>query len=427
LLRCKPPLAQSEVDVISRSASKFTPAKDLEGGADPTMAPGDPWKRADANAIFREELLPAVWVCEALQLGPGRPFGIWGTAGAGKTLVASALALSVASGRPLFGRFEVKRGRVLHISYDSGTRAVRKRYRQLALGLGLEWSEVDGQIETSVFPDIYLNSKGAAEAFAELCKGFDLVVIDNFRDAVPGEEENGSELAQFLKIPARISEATGCTFVYLHHMRKNQGEPTLDSGRGSGAIVAASGAIWALTGSENEPREMKLLRCADDADGWVEPFRVRLVMEPAWTFSVEESGSRAGAARENLGVGGDVRFAVLKHFETHGEWAGSVPALAKSLGKRKDAVAAVIAEMKTSGKLSDVGTYHQPRLLHMQSGPIRSESGPGPDGECDLSGPYTTPPPKGGGRTGPDNITGGRTRRRTRSSPGPDHEGEGSK
>lgn len=416
--RCKPPLSESEVEQIARSSEKYAPTKD--GG----NTSGDPWNRSGAEDIFGSELAPTEWLCEALQLGPGRPFGVWGAPGGGKTLFVMALGLAVASGKELFGAFPVKRGKVLHISYDSGTRAVRKRYRQLAEGMGIDWRELVGWIETAVFPEIYLNDPHATEKWEALCKGFALIIVDNFRDSVPGTEENSSELAVHLKTTARISDKFGCCFVYLHHTKKMGESVTVDSGRGSGAIPAASGAVWAVIGTGNAPRLIKPLRTADDSDGWPEAFSLVLT---DWRFEVCVAQPELEKPKESYqGVTGDVRMTVLKYFETHGEWQGSIPALAKSLAKRKDAVAAVIGELKTEGKLSQEGTYHAPRLVYMQSGPHLAPSGPGPDGDR-VSNPVPnlvpTHPPVGGvgDQIGPDGTTrGNRTRRPKRSGPGPD-------
>lgn len=412
--RCRPPLSDSEVEQIARSSSKY------ELKADGSK---DVWNLSHAGDVFGAELAPTEWLCEALQLGPGRPFGVWGAPGGGKTLFASAVGLAVASGADAFGAYPVKRGRVLHISYDSGTRAVRKRYRQLAIGMGLEWqATLTGQLDTAIFPEVYLNSPNASEKWEELCKGYALVILDNFRDSVPGAEENSSELAVFLKVLARISDKHGTCFLYLHHLKKIEGAPTVDSGRGSGAIAAASGAIWALTGIGSEPRQAKQLRTADDADGWAETFNLELTAE--WQYRVTEGALEPEAKTPYLGVTGDVRFAVLRHFETHGEWRGSASSLAKHLAKRKDSVLAVVADLKTSGELSDIGTYAAPHLVYVQSVPEAGNRFPGTTVVGGESVPHTLPPSVGGGRVGTDHTTPRRNRRRKGAVPGTDAGGE---
>lgn len=47
-------------------------------------------------------------------------------------------------------------------------------------------------------PSVYLTSDGAFEEFARVSEGNDLVIIDSFRAAAPGVDENDSKVRQYL-------------------------------------------------------------------------------------------------------------------------------------------------------------------------------------------------------------------------------------
>jgi hypothetical protein len=248
----------------------------LDSEARPIPRPKDPWNLARTEAVFGDPLPALNWPVPGLELGPGRPCGLWGKPGTGKTLDAQEIGLATAVGGKAFGLFQCARGKVLHISYDFGTRAVRVRYRQLANGNGYNAQDIGDNLHTAVFPSVYLNSGDAEGAFARMCAGYALVIIDCLRDALPGVDENDSTIAAFLKVLARVSEAVGCTFLYLHHTRKGETDDPIDAGRGSGGIPAGSGTIWHLTGTGTEPRKMTHIRVHDDSKGYQPPFSVEL-------------------------------------------------------------------------------------------------------------------------------------------------------
>ncbi|HWA76564.1 MAG TPA: AAA family ATPase [Polyangiaceae bacterium] len=270
---------QEPRDIPERESSPARASRETASGTDAPTS--DDWGLSNSEAIFMQVLPEPRWAVPGLELGPGRPCGLWGKPGAGKTLYAQELALAVATGSPAFGRFEVRRGRVLHVSYDFGNWAIRTRYRQLANGRGIDFGAVEGMIETAVFPNVYLNSQGAEAKFAARCNGFDLVLIDCFRDSVPGEDENDSGVARFLKSLARVSESSGSTFLYLHHTKKGDQPTDVDSGRGSGAIAAGSGTIWSVEGSGRNARTIRHVRAHDASRGFQEPFYVELVANGA--------------------------------------------------------------------------------------------------------------------------------------------------
>jgi hypothetical protein len=228
-------------------------------GAPPQGA--DSWHTYDAAWLVARPLVEHPMVCPRLEIGRGRPCGLVGAAGAGKNDVAQAIALAVATGKPVWGLAACTHGRVLHISYDLGRTSIALRYRRIANGAGISPNELAGRIEICDHPKHNLCTKGARALFAARMRGFDFVLIDNLRSAAPEGDENSSEFGAFV---ATLGEAAGdaeTTVLYLHHTGKDGG----GSGRGSSAIQANSGAIWNLA-KDGACRKLTQERQHDDSD-----------------------------------------------------------------------------------------------------------------------------------------------------------------
>lgn len=238
----------------------------------------DRWNTQRAAEIFDDPFVEPVMLVPDLDIGPGRPCGLWSAPGAGKNVTAQAIAVSVATGRKVFGRLAASHGRVLHITYDYGAMATKLRYRQLANGLGVEAGELAGRLELAPFPTLNLASPEALEAFTLKFDGFDLVVLDNLRSATGSADENASTFGTYVQILGTASEKTGATTLYLHHTKKSDdGRVDTNSGRGSGAILGASGSVWGIEVGDNESRKLVHIRAHDMAELMCEPMWLTLV------------------------------------------------------------------------------------------------------------------------------------------------------
>ncbi len=213
---------------------------------------GGPWLSTDR--IFAP-LPPPAFVVPELQIGPGRASCFAAYAGAGKTLAMQALALCVASDRPIWGWFR-HRGpmRVRHADQDQGAGTLR-RYQRLARGMGIDPGELAGRLEVSSFPALYLVDT-PDDVWLRASEGIGLMILDALRGFTPGVEENDSQIQHLLMRLAKFSEATGCAYLIAHHFGKPQqgAKPELERLRGSSGIGAALGSVFVLTGERGEPK-----------------------------------------------------------------------------------------------------------------------------------------------------------------------------
>ena len=190
-----------------------------------------------------EEDNRAKYLIPELQIGAGPTILFIGNSYVGKTAQAQAVAISVASGKLVWGRFENKRGRVLHVDGEQGSDVTWGRYRQLAKGLGLNLRHLRNWIRRKAKPPKLNKGHQPNEAaWIQMCRGYDLVIVDNLRTLTFGIDENSSEMAEIVYMLGTVSEKTGATIILIAHSSPysaKKGETV--TVRGSSAIEAAAG------------------------------------------------------------------------------------------------------------------------------------------------------------------------------------------
>lgn len=271
----------------------------------------EPFTWVDVSGIFAEPIAEPKWVVPAMEIGPGRPCGLWGLGGGGKSWDAMEIGRAVASGTKAFGFYEVSQGNVSHVSHELGLRAVRERYRRLANGNNMELEDFGDRLRICCLPKLFLNSPGAEDQYCRAFEGQSLVILDSLRRAVPGEDENSSEMSNHLDIMNRVSEKTGASFLVIHHCGKGEVTDKRLSGRGSTAIMDGSGCVWLLEGSGAGPRLMTQIRAHDDGDGECEPFYVEMQRVALPSVSFQASRAPVRLLRLDAAEMGD-RLAVSK-------------------------------------------------------------------------------------------------------------------
>jgi hypothetical protein len=190
-----------------------------------------------------------------LGIGPGAYTLLAAAGGTGKSTLAMALALAVASGERWLGRFDVRRGRVLHADGDMQGRGVTADgYRKLARGTGIALASLGDALVVNYRPPplVVMDDRRPAAnvaAWEALARGRDLLIVDSLAALVRGLiSENAAEIRLPLDALNGISERTGCTILVLHHLAKpqNQGTGGRHMIRGSGAILESSGSAFML-------------------------------------------------------------------------------------------------------------------------------------------------------------------------------------
>ncbi len=240
------------------------------GGKVVSMHRGPSIVYVDTDAIFAP-LPPTPWKVRGLHIGPGRPTLIAGYGASAKTLSAQAMALAVASGKPIWGHFEGVTGEVRHLDYEQGFHASAKRYQRLAIGMGIERADLGDRLKLCALPRVFLDDADAADAYARACEGADVVILDALRGAAPSHDENDSRIRSTLDVLTSVSERTGAAFVVLHHAGKpKDGHADARTvARGSSAIFDACGCVLLLSAGKtgSDPKRVSQVKTPADAEG----------------------------------------------------------------------------------------------------------------------------------------------------------------
>ncbi len=327
-----------------------------------------PTRLLEVSDIFAP-LPPVNWLCQALDMAPGAPVLIAGYGFAGKTVAVQDLALAVATGTVAWGRFSVRKGRVLHIDFEQGSYLTRMRYQRLARARGIDPRELDGRLTYAPLPDWYLDGDTHDE-LARLCEKVDLLIVDSFRAACPHTDENASDARIPLDRLGRVSETTGAAPVVLHHARKPvkdaQGGARM-SVRGSGALYDACGSVLVFSAEKGEPvtvaHEKARIsgRLHEDFRLWIEDVEIDGV--PSAGLRVSHLAAAPDSQQTHLERYGELKGRVLALVREKGTVAGGVNVLRVWLAARKDDVSAAVADLVAAGAIRRGGSHNEPTLI----------------------------------------------------------------
>lgn len=209
-----------------------------------------------------------VWACKALEIAPGRPTCFAGYSYSGKTLAVQSAVLAMVAGRSVFGQFPVtKPQRIRHIDYEQG-KATFRRYQRLARGHRIDPDELGGRLECCLFPELNVKSS-SDEQWMTVCQGWDVVVVDALRGLLGDLDENSSEVQTYLSRLTDISTRTGTSFLIIHHAGKGnpKDKDEREILRGSSAIFAAFGSVFAMLGKKDESKVVRQVKSHPDAVG----------------------------------------------------------------------------------------------------------------------------------------------------------------
>lgn len=271
-------------------------------------------------------LEPIDWFCEGLGIVPGRPTMFLSYPGTGKSTAGAALAVSCATGAPVFGAYPIKRGRVCMIDNEA-TRGTQRQVLRLLRGAG---AKLEPGSLVMVPRRLKLTKDEDWRWIERVYREFDLVIIDSLHASSPGLDENAVEFAESLDRLAGFSELYGRAHVVHHHAGKADPKKLGSQifGRGSSAIDGSSGAQWAITKDADGTIHWRNSRAADGAlaaaPGFVlqlqttngsEPGQEGVVLRSRPEEGAEVGGAAPGAAAGSAGGFPARVLAELKKFD----------------------------------------------------------------------------------------------------------------
>jgi hypothetical protein len=173
----------------------------------------------------------------------------------GKSLISLHLAISVASGKPLFGRYEVPiRQRVLYVNAENPDEMFLDRIRDIANGMGVTADDLDGWLFVTKESKLDLGSNTPDSVIIEQMifdNDIKLIVLDSLVSFLKGDANSAQDVRTWFDVVAREWRRTyKCASVLLHHtnkpdpkfhkkLRKKNDQEIMNSARNSGDIPAS--------------------------------------------------------------------------------------------------------------------------------------------------------------------------------------------
>lgn len=190
---------------------------------------------------------PEQWLVEEI-LDDGAFTEVVGRAKASKTWLLIHLAACIASGRPVFGHFQVKRTGpvVLLLREDARTKGKRRIRAELA-GLGLSGEELAAATQ-NIF--VWFGGSSSAVNIADelsfarfllRCKQVSPVAVfmDPLRQLHDEDENSNTDMAPIMRRFLAASEILGCTVVLSHH----SGKPNEATGKTHSVQMARGASV----------------------------------------------------------------------------------------------------------------------------------------------------------------------------------------
>lgn len=185
----------------------------------------------DGADLLSEAFPDPQWQVTGLFTRPGTVM-IGGLPKAVKTWLATEIAISIATGTKVCGKFYAEAGRAVYFYAEDTKRQVRNRIR--ALLAGADRRLPPGRLHLQPrgeFLDVTRDEDLALiVASCRKLGSIDVLILDPLRDLHSNAENEADGMAPVMKRLRAVGEVLGCTVVLVHHM----GKPGESTGRRSG-------------------------------------------------------------------------------------------------------------------------------------------------------------------------------------------------
>lgn len=196
------------------------------------------------KSLLAQEIPPPRWAIPNL-LPEGLIF-LAGKPKLGKSWMALAFSMGIASGGRALGTYSVERGNVLYLALEDNPRRIQKRARKILgkdavpeeLEFATQWKRLDnGGVELI---DDWLDAHPNAR----------LVVIDTFAKVRPTSKRNGNAYDEdygALEGLKKLADNYGVTILLIHHLRKMEAADPLDAINGTTGLAGGVDGAMILT------------------------------------------------------------------------------------------------------------------------------------------------------------------------------------
>jgi hypothetical protein len=328
-------------------ASTLTPSLlvPISVPADPALAPSFP-ERVGSRIITAADLMaaqlpPIRWIVpellpEGLTILAGKPK-------MGKSWLALALGLAVASGTEVLGRGPLERGPVLYLALEDHDRRLQRR-----LALLLDDTLAPDLLELlTVCPRLHEGGLAIISEWLRARAGARLVIIDTLAKVRPptpahlGMYEADYEALGALK---HLADTYAIALVLIHHLRKQAAADVFDQVSGSTGLTGAADGTLILNRDRGSGEAVLHVTGRD-----VDERQVHLTFdrERALWLAVEAGAESADGLSQS-----QQRQDIMRLLRDEGESGPLTPAaIADRLGRDRDAVRKMLAAMLAAGQI----------------------------------------------------------------------------
>jgi AAA domain len=197
-----------------------------------------------AGALMCRDFPPAPWLVERL-ITEGAVTAIAGEPKTGKSWGACEIAMAVATGTPVWGKFRVPRARkVAYFFAEDMGQSIRNRLRALAASRSMDsLLAVEGLYVQPRGRNLDITREADLAVIVASCRRLgkiDLLILDPLRDVHSGKEDKSDDMAQVMRHVRVLAQLLGCAVIFVHHM----GKSTADSSkRRQGQKMRGSSAV----------------------------------------------------------------------------------------------------------------------------------------------------------------------------------------
>ncbi len=171
---------------------------------------------------------------------------IGGKPGSFKSNIAMLFSLLMVSRTQLDSRTMRLQGKpkILYYDLENDAQVVAMRVKYFANGVNIE---PDGMLSfRNMFSKFDMNKE------IEICKGYDIIVLDSYRRFLEGDENKSEVTDKFYRTFLKKMRDMGKTVVILHHVRKSRADGTfsdddlIDAFRGSSDIPSQMDLVYSV-------------------------------------------------------------------------------------------------------------------------------------------------------------------------------------
>lgn len=162
----------------------------------------------------------------------------------GKSWLSYGIAISVATGRQLWGRYDCNPGRVLLCDNELHSEVLASRIPAVAQAMGLSVDDLSERLDVLTLRGRLLGLDEIGKLIRRAAEPYRLVIVDALYRALPvGTAENSNDdLTRIYNSIDAVARETGAAFLLVHHASKGSqvGKATTDIGSGAGAQSRAA-------------------------------------------------------------------------------------------------------------------------------------------------------------------------------------------